>query len=118
MSESSVSATPDQRAQQLHDVWSSPPGFFGWFTHVNQTSVGKRFIIAGFIFFLLGGLLAALMRLQLAVPENDFLGPELYNQIFTMHGITMMFLFAIPVMEGFAIYIVPLMLGTRDMVFP
>lgn len=108
----------DPATRQLHDVWLSPPGFFGWFTHVNQTSIGKRFIATGFIFFLLGGALALLMRLQLAVPENDFLGPQAYNQIFTMHGITMMFLFAIPIMEGFAIYIVPLMLGTRDMAFP
>lgn len=102
----------------LTEVWRSPPGFFGWFTHVNQTSVGKRFIITGFVFFILGGVLALLMRLQLATPENEFLNPDLYNQIFTMHGITMMFLFAVSIMEGFAIYIIPLMLGTRDMSFP
>ncbi|WAK03942.1 cytochrome c oxidase subunit I [Methylobacter sp. YRD-M1] len=107
-----------EETRLLTEVWRSPPGFFGWFTHVNQTSIGKRFIITGFVFFVLGGLLAALMRIQLSAPENNFLPPDLYNQIFTMHGITMMFLFAVPIMEGFAIYIVPLMLGTRDMSFP
>lgn len=108
----------DEEARELEKTWQSPPGFFGWFTHVNQTSIGKRFIVTGFIFFLLGGMLALLMRWQLSSPENTFLSPEVYNQIFTMHGITMMFLFAIPIMEGFAIYIVPMMLGTRDMCFP
>jgi cytochrome c oxidase subunit I+III len=108
----------DAEEKMLYETWRSPPGFMGWFSHVNQTSIGKRFIVTGFVFFLLGGLLAALMRFQLAFPENDFLSPEAYNQIFTMHGITMMFLFAIPIMEGFAIYIVPMMLGTRDMAFP
>jgi cytochrome c oxidase subunit I+III len=107
-----------EETRLLTEVWRSPPGFFGWFTHVNQTSIGKRFIITGFTFFILGGVLALLMRIQLSSPENDFLSPGLYNQLFTMHGITMMFLFAVPIMEGFAIYIVPLMLGTRDMSFP
>ncbi|MDP2248016.1 MAG: cbb3-type cytochrome c oxidase subunit I, partial [Nitrosomonadales bacterium] len=108
----------DEEARELERTWRSPAGFFGWFTHVNQTSIGKRFIVTGFVFFLLGGILALLMRWQLASPESTFLSPEAYNQIFTMHGITMMFLFAIPIMEGFAIYIVPMMLGTRDMCFP
>jgi cytochrome c oxidase subunit I+III len=58
------------------------------------------------------------MRLQLAFPEHGLLSPELYNQMMTMHGTVMMFFFAVPVMEGFAIYVVPLMLGTRDMAFP
>ncbi len=108
----------DAEGVQLWRTWVSPAGFFGWFTHVNQTSIGRRFIITGFVFLLLGGILAGLMRIQLAFPENDFLDAETYNQVFTMHGITMMFLFAIPIMEGFAIYFVPMMLGTRDMAFP
>jgi cytochrome c oxidase subunit I+III len=61
---------------------------------------------------------AAAMRLQLAFPEHGLISPELYNQLMTMHGTVMMFFFAVPVMEGFAIYVVPLMLGTRDMSFP
>src|SRR5690606_33155967 len=85
---------------------------------VNQTYVGRRFVITGFIFFLVGGAIALLMRAQLAVAENDLIGHELYNQLFTMHGTTMMFLFAVPIVEGVAVYLIPLMLGSRDLVFP
>ena len=67
---------------------------------------------------MLGGILALLMRMQLARPENTLIGPDLYNQLFTMHGTTMMFLFAVPVMEAMAIYLVPLMVGTRNIAFP
>src|SRR4051812_45599940 len=76
-------------------------------------------IITAFIFFLLGGILAALMRLQLSRPDNGFLGPDRYNQIFTMHGSTMMFLFAVPMMfEALSVYVLPLMLGARNIAFP
>jgi cytochrome c oxidase subunit I+III len=102
----------------LDKTWRSPPGFFAWFTHVNHRSIGRRFIVTAFIFFLLGGIQALLMRVQLATPENGFLDPDLYRQLLTMHGTTMMFFFAVPIMEGFAIYLVPLMIGTRDMAFP
>src|SRR5439155_18916122 len=71
-----------------------------------------------FAFLLLGGILAILMRIQLAGPEKTFLSADKYNQIFTMHGSTMMFLFAVPVMEAFAVYLVPLMVGTRNIAFP
>ena len=107
-----------ERLRRLDDTWRSPPGFLGWFTHVNHRSIGKRFIVTAFVFFLLGGLEALVMRVQLGSPENTLLDPETYNQLFTMHGTTMMFFFAVPVLEGFAIYLVPLMLGTRDMAFP
>jgi cytochrome c oxidase subunit I+III len=103
---------------RLNRTWASPTGFFGWFTHVNQRTIGRRFIVTAFVFFVLAGLQAAAMRWQLAQPENTLLTPELYNQFMTMHGTVMMFFFAVPVMEGFAIYVVPLMLGTRDMAFP
>ena len=105
---------PEEEERRLLDkTWRDRPGFWGWLTSTNHKSIGKRFIITAFIFFLLGGILAILMRIQLARPENTFLGPDIYNQIFTMHGTTMMFLFAIPVMEAFALYLVPLMVGTR-----
>ncbi|WP_346797470.1 cytochrome c oxidase subunit I [Halomonas sp. Bachu 37] len=107
-----------EETKLLAETWYSPRGFPGWFTQVNQRMIGRRFIITGFIFFLLAGILGLLIRTQLAGPEQEFLGPELYNQFFTMHGTVMMFFFAIPVMEGFAIYVVPLMVGTRDMAFP
>jgi cytochrome c oxidase subunit 1 len=109
---------PSVDRERLAETWLSPPGFYGWFTHVNQRMIGKRFLITAFVFFLMAGTLGILMRIQLSMPQNSFLGPELYNQIFTVHGTAMMFLFAIPVMEGLAIFLVPMMIGTRDMAFP
>ena len=103
---------------QLEKVWTGKPGFMGWLTSVDHKEIGKRYIITAFVFLLLGGIEAALMRAQLALPENSLIGPDKYNQIFTMHGTTMMFLFAVPVMEAVAIYLVPLMLGTRNVAFP
>jgi cytochrome c oxidase subunit I+III len=102
----------------LERVWSTPPGFIGWLTSARHTEVASRYIFTAFAFFALGGVLAALMRLQLAWPELRLIGPDLYNQIFTMHGSTMMFLFAVPVMEAIGIYLVPLMIGTRNVAFP
>ena len=80
--------------------------------------IGRRYIVTAFIFLALGGVLAMLMRLQLARPEAGLIGPDRYNQIFTMHGTNMMFLFAVPVMEAVAVYLVPLMVGTRNIAFP
>jgi cytochrome c oxidase subunit I+III len=108
----------DEERETLDRTWASPRGFLGWFTHVNHRSIGRRFIVTAFVFFLLGGVLALLMRLQLAAPEGELLSADRYNQFLTMHGTTMMFFFAVPMMEGFAIYFVPLMIGTRDMAFP
>ncbi|MFL5328518.1 MAG: cytochrome c oxidase subunit I [Gemmataceae bacterium] len=107
----------DLRAD-LDRTWRRRPGFFGWLTSTNHKDIGLRFIITAFIFFLLAGILAVFMRLQLAVPRNTLLGPDLYNQFFTTHGTTMMFLFAVPVMEGMGLYLVPLMVGTRNVAFP
>jgi len=103
--------------KQLSRIWDTPPGW-GRLAAVNHTVLGKRFIIAAFIFFSIGGLLAMLIRAQLATSHSHFVGPEIYNQIFTMHGTIMMFLFAIPMFEGFAIYLLPKMLGARDVAFP
>ena len=85
---------------------------------VDHKIIGRRYIATAFIFLALGGVLALLMRLQLARPERRFIGPDRYNQIFTMHGANMMFLFAVPVMEAVAVYLVPLMVGTRNIAFP
>jgi cytochrome c oxidase subunit 1 len=112
-------AVEDEREKrQLERTWQTPGGPLGWFSTTNHKTIGKRFIITAFIFFLLGGIEAVLMRIQLSRPENRFIGPDLYNQIFTMHGTTMMFLFAVPVMEAMAVYLVPLMVGTRNIAFP
>jgi cytochrome c oxidase subunit 1 len=102
----------------LEKTWSDEPGLWGWLSSTNHKTVGRRFIYTAFGFFIIGGILAVLMRVQLARPENNFLGPDLYNQIFTMHGTTMMFLFAVPVMEAVAVFVLPLMLGTRSIAFP
>jgi cytochrome c oxidase subunit I+III len=104
--------------EQLTRTWSPLKGLRGWLSDVHHTTLGKRFIVTAFIFFLLGGLEALAMRLQLARPEGTVMGPDLYNQVFTLHGSTMMFLFAVPVMEGMGLYLVPLMLGTRNAAFP
>jgi cytochrome c oxidase subunit 1 len=105
-------------ALRLQRTWADPTGVVGWFRHIDHKSIGRRYLLTAFIFFLLAGMLAALMRIQLARPDNTFLGPDLYNQIFTMHGTTMMFLFAVPVMQALGVYFVPLMVGARSIAFP
>jgi cytochrome c oxidase subunit I+III len=110
--------TIEAERRQLEKTWAETPGLLGWFMTTNHKTVGMRTIVTAFVFFLFGGVLAALMRLQLMKPENTILGPDLYNQIFTVHGTTMMFLFAVPIMQGFGIYFVPLMVGTRNVAFP
>jgi cytochrome c oxidase subunit I+III len=105
-------------ADVLARTWAGGHGVVAWLSEVDHKRIGIRFIVTALAFFALGGLLALAMRLQLAIPENHLLGPDLYNQIFTMHGTTMMFLFAVPVMEGFAIYLVPLMVGARAISLP
>src|SRR5947208_7932454 len=107
----------DER-RMLEKTWAPARGLLGWLTETGHKQIGMRYIVTAFVFFGLGGIEAALMRIQLMKPENSFLSPDRYNQIFTMHGSTMMFLFAVPVMLGFAIYFVPLMVGTRDVAFP
>ena len=108
----------EHERRALEKTWGDEPGLWGWLSTTNHKTVGRRFIYTAFGFFITGGILAVLMRIQLARPENSFLGPDLYNQIFTMHGTTMMFLFAVPVMEAVAVYLLPLMLGTRNIAFP
>lgn len=102
----------------LRETWASSPGLWGVLTTVDHKVIARRYIVTAFVFLALGGVLALLMRLQLARPEARFLDADRYNQIFTMHGSNMMFLFAVPVMEAMAIYFVPLMVGTRNIAFP
>jgi cytochrome c oxidase subunit 1 len=113
-----VAMDDEDLGRRLERTWRTGPGLIGWLGSVSHTDIGKRYLITAFAFFALGGIEAALMRIQLARPGNHFLGPDLYNQVFTMHGSTMMFLFAVPVMEGIGIYLVPLMIGARNMAFP
>jgi cytochrome c oxidase subunit 1 len=102
----------------MERVWEPPRGFIGCFWDVYHKPISTRMIVAAFAFFALAGALALLMRLQLAVPENTLMGPDLYNQMFTVHGSTMMFLFAVPVMQALGLYFLPLMIGTRNLAFP
>ena len=105
-------------ATALERTWRDPPGIVGWFSAINHKTISKRFMVTTMLFFLLGGVLALLIRLQLAQPNAGIIGPDMYNQIFTMHGSTMMFLFAVPVMQAVATYLVPLMIGARSLAFP
>lgn len=107
----------DIRAK-LSATWREKSGLYGWLASTNHKSIAKRYVVTAIIFFILGGIEAAMMRAQLSRPENRFIGPDLYNQIFTMHGSTMMFLFAVPMMEAVGLYLVPLMIGARNVAFP
>ena len=113
-----VPVDDDALVARLTAVWSNPRGLRGWLASVDHKSIAKRYIATAMTFFLLGGLEAATMRAQLARPENGIVGPDMYNQLFSMHGTTMMFLFAVPVMIALGLYFVPLMLGTRNVAFP
>lgn len=99
-------------------TWAKGQGPAEWLSAVNNTPIGKRFLLTGFAFFVIGGIQALFMRLQLARPENELMSPELYNQLFTMHGSTMLFLFVVPILEGLATLLAPTQLGTRDLPFP
>ena len=110
--------TGDALHERLSLTWCTQPGFWGWLTTVDHKLVGRRYIFTALVFLVLGGILALMMRVQLARPENGLISADRYNQIFSMHGTTMMFLFAVPVMEAMAVYIIPLMLGTRNIAFP
>ena len=103
---------------RLARTWGTPGGLRGWFGAVDHKVIGRRYIVTGFVFFALAGLLALAMRVQLAVPDNGLMGPDLYDQVFSLHGTTMMFLFGVPIGEAFAVYLVPLMVGTRNIAFP
>ncbi|HEX3429484.1 MAG TPA: cytochrome c oxidase subunit I [Rhizomicrobium sp.] len=113
------SALDDAALQsRLAQIWGTAPGFWGWLTTVDHKLIGRRYIITALCFLVLGGLAALVMRLQLGRPDNTLIGPDLYDQLFTMHGATMMFLFAVPVLETIPVYLVPLMIGTRNVAFP
>jgi cytochrome c oxidase subunit I len=98
--------------------WDKQRGVLGWITTVDHKKIAIMYLYTTFFFFLVGGVMALLIRIQLAEPQNKFLTPDQYNQIFTMHGTTMIFLWIIPVFAGFGNYFVPLMIGARDMAFP
>jgi cytochrome c oxidase subunit I+III len=116
-----IAAAPPQDPAVLHEeferVWGNPRGWRA-LTVVNHSVIGMRFMVTGVVFFLVAGLLAMLIRAQLARPQHGFMSAEAYNQAFTVHGTMMMFLFAVPILLGLASYLLPKMLGARDLVFP
>jgi cytochrome c oxidase subunit 1/cytochrome c oxidase subunit I+III len=93
-------------------------GLLAWVASVDHKQIGIMYLIITLVYFLLGGLEALLIRIQLAHPGNDFLTPEMYNQLFTMHGTTMIFFVVMPFLIGVGVYLLPLMIGARDMAFP
>jgi len=114
-----ASSGPDAHARaELARAWSDPATLKGWICTLDHKAIARRFVVTALLFFFAGGVLGGLMRHQLSEPGKTLVGPDLYNQVFTMHGTTMMFLFAVPVMQGVALYLLPLMVGTRNTAFP
>ncbi len=110
--------TPQVVAHEVAPRARTRAGWVDWVTTTDHKKIGILYMVTTFVFFLLAGVEALLMRTQLAVPNNTFLVPEKYNELVTLHGTTMIFLFVVPMMAGFANYFLPLMIGARDMAFP
>src|SRR5919202_5368963 len=114
----------DSAAQRLHvdrleRQWQERPGVLGWLTTTDHKRIGLLYFWTTLVFFAAGGVEALAMRTQLETANNHLIGPETYDQLFTMHGLTMIFWFIIPMTTGaFGNYLVPLMIGARDMAFP
>ena len=97
---------------------SDSEGLLAWIASVDHKQIGIMYIVSSLFFLVVGGFEALLIRVQLATPGEHFVSPEAYNQIFTMHGTTMIFLVVVPLLIGFMTYLVPLQIGARDMAFP
>ena len=113
-----AAALPSPNSTELQRLWETKPGIIGWLSSVDHKEIGKRYLITAFALLLIGGIEALVMRLQLARPDLSILTPEQYNQLFTMHGVTMIFLYSLPILSGFSNFMWPLLLGARDMAFP
>ena len=104
----------EQRVERLHEIWEERPGLLGWLTTVDHKRIGLLYLFTTMAFFLAGGVEALLMRTQLARPDQHVVSPETFNELFTTHGITMIFFAVIPMQIGaFGNYLVPLMIGAR-----
>ena len=113
----SPSTSASRRSRRARSAASRPAGP-RWLTTTDHKRIGIMYLVLSFAFFMIGGVEALLMRLQLAQADNTLLEPQTYNALFTMHGTTMIFLFVVPMVAGFGNYFVPLMIGARDMAFP
>src|SRR5947207_3955502 len=114
-----VPPAAEPRIDRLERIWRERPGVFGWLTTVDHKRIGIMYFFTALAFFGAGGVEALLIRTQLIGPNQHVLNPQAYDEVFTMHGITMIFLFVIPMTTGaFGNYLIPLMIGARDMAFP
>ena len=104
--------------KSFDETWSQPKGILGFFATIDNIPIATRYMVTSFAFFIIGGLLAVVMRLQLSRPENGLVDPQTYNQLFTMHGTTMIFLAIMPLSAMFFNYLIPLQIGARDVAFP
>jgi cytochrome c oxidase subunit I len=122
-STSDIERTPaigsaDAYRRPLQAIWETAPGIVGFFSTVDHKEIGKRYIVTAFLFLAAGGIEAMVMRLQLAGPNEHLLTPTQYNELFSTHGVSMIFLYALPILSGFSNFLWPLMFGSRDMAFP
>ena len=108
-----IDATPAQKPRRLMTEI-----LYDWVTTVDHKKIGLMYIGSALLFLVAGGIEALIMRIQLAVPHNTFVSPEVFNRMFTMHGTTMVFFMGMPILFGFGNYLIPLMIGARDMAFP
>src|SRR5207249_1270406 len=114
-----VGTVARERVERLDRIWQERPGLTGWLTTTDHKRIGILYLVTSLAFFAAGGAEALVMRTQLAEANQRVVGPGTYDQLMTMHGITMIFLFVIPLSIGaFGNYLVPLMIGARDMAFP
>ncbi len=116
MSEKNIIPEPQQSLPNTNV--SNDQGLLQWISSVDHKQIGIMYLLMALLFFIVGGAFALLMRVQLAVPNNHFLSPETYNQLFTMHGTTMIFFVLMPAIFGFSVYFTPLMIGANEMAFP
>src|SRR3954469_18893309 len=107
-----------EELERLESTWSEKPGLKTFLTTVGHKKIGKRYLVTSFAFFVAAGLEALAMRTQLATPDAGAIGPKVYDELFSMHGVTMIFLFVTPMLNGFGNFVVPLQIGARDMAFP
>lgn len=104
--------------KRLTELWESPKTLYGFLSTVDHKKLGIRYLVTAFGFLLLGGVEALIMRIQLSEPQLRVLSPEAYNQIFSLHAITMVWWYASPILSGFGVFLIPLMIGARDLAFP
>jgi len=113
-----VTPIPTSVTERLTRIWETPHTLYGQLATVDHKIIGKRYLVTSMIFLLVGGAEAVVMRVQLLHSNVHLLSPETYNQLFTMHGTTLILWYASPILSGFSNYIWPLMLGSRDMAYP